>query len=209
MSKNFILVIALILAFVLGIVSYAGFRNSRDQQLRQRDASVLLERVREVCKLVTVEGDLSELYNETMTRQVTLYLPLPTQFEFDKKATVQVEGKVLVGYDLEQLDLKMDESNRTLTISNLPEPEILAVDHQIKYRNLTESWFNEFTPADYTALNESAKEFLRAKAVESELIDKAREQGIGILESIRFLAEAAGVKVIVIEAGVPVEEVLE
>lgn len=198
MSKNVILAIALLLAFVLGIVSYAGFRNSQDQQLRQRDASVLLQRVREVCKLVTVEGDLSELYNETMTRQVTLYLPLPTKFEFDKKATVQVEGKVLVGYDLEQLKLEMDEANRTLTISNLPEPKILAVDHQIKYRNLTESWFNEFTAEDYTALNESAKEFLKEKAAQSELIDRARQQGNGMLETIRFLAEGAGVTVVVV-----------
>jgi len=140
-----------------------------------------------------------------MTRQVTLYLPLPTKFNFDKKATVQVEGTVLVGYDLEQLSMDLDVENQILTISNLPEPEILAVDHQLIYRNLTESWFNGFKPEDYTALNESAKQFLKEKVAESDLLERAREQGLGIIESIRFLAENAGLEVRVTEAPTVVE----
>lgn len=199
MSKTFLLILALLLSFGLGILAYANWRNAREQELRQTEATVLLEQIKEVMKLVTIEGSVSELYNETLTRRVTLYLPLPTAFDFDKKATVQVTGKVLVGYNLEKLSLRIDEDQRKLIITDLPEPEILAIDHELAYRNLEESWFNNFTAQDYTALNQSAKRALRDKALESELMSRARQQGRSVIESIRQLAEAAGLEVEIIE----------
>ncbi|MEL6355621.1 MAG: DUF4230 domain-containing protein [Bacteroidota bacterium] len=197
MNKSILYGLLIVMAFALGMLTFSKWTENRDKQIRQQQATVLMERVREVCKLVTVEGDVSELYNETMTRQVTMYLPLPTKFNFDKKATVQVEGTVLVGYDLEQVNFDLNVNEAVLTISNFPEPKILAIDHDIKYRDLSESWFNGFSPEDYTELNRSAKEFLREKAAESELMDKAREQGLGIIDNIRQLVEAAGIQVIV------------
>lgn len=208
MSKYILLIVSLLLAFGLGILSYVSWQSSRSPETSRVEATILLERIKEVMKLVTIEGSVSEIYNETMRREVTLYLPLPTNFAFDKKATVQVSGKVLVGYNLEELVLEIDDTKKTLTISNLPEPEILAIDHELAYRNLEESWFNTFTAADYTALNQSAKRLLREKAADSELMTRAREQGLGMIESVRQLAEAAGLEVVVIpnvieEAGEP------
>lgn len=197
MNKTILFVVALLLAFALGMLSYGSWKTSRT--ITDKEATVLLERMRDVCKLVTVEGDLSELYNETSTREVTLYLPLPTQFNFDKKATVQVIGKVLVGYDLREISLDLNVTDRILTIGNIPEPSILAVDHEVQYRYLEESWFNEFTPKDYTELNASAKEFLRQRAEESDLIDRAEERGLGMIETVRYLAEAAGLEVVVLD----------
>ncbi len=199
MNKAILFAVALLLAFGLGILSYANWQKSKEQQRSQQQATVLLQSVREVCKLVTVEGDLSELYNETMTREVTLYLPLPTKFNFDKQATIQLTGKVLVGYDLQKVSLDLNETKRTLTISGLPEPEILAIEHDLQYRNISESWFNGFTPEDYTALQKSAKAFLRTKALESELLDRAKAQGVGLLGTIRLLTESAGFELVILE----------
>ncbi|PHI20489.1 hypothetical protein CEQ90_06980 [Lewinellaceae bacterium SD302] len=198
MSKYILLIVSLLLAFGLGILSYVSWQSSRAPETSRVEATILLERIKEVMKLVTIEGSVSEIYNETMRREVTLYLPLPTNFAFDKKATVQVSGKVLVGYNLEELVLEIDDTEKTLTISNLPEPEILAIDHELAYRNLEESWFNTFSAADYTALNQSAKRLLREKAADSELMIRAREQGLGMIESVRQLAEAAGLEVVVV-----------
>ena len=61
----------------------------------------------------------------------------------------------------------------------MPEPTILAIDHELIYRDLNESWFNSFTVEDYSELSRNAKEKLREKAVESELLDAAREQQHG------------------------------
>lgn len=168
----------------------------RQEQESRSQSTVLLEKVQQVCKLVTVEGQFSELYDETRIRQMTFYLPLPTTWNFSKQAIIQVNGRVLVGYDMEKVRIDADSATRTLTISNLPEPEILAIDHDISYKNIEESYFNSFTPEDYTKLNENAKSTLRKKAEESRLLDEARLQGNQMIDVIRFMAESVGWSVV-------------
>jgi hypothetical protein len=121
-----------------------------------------------------------------------LYFPLPSNFYFTKKASLRVKGKVLVGYNMADIRVKADSTNRTITLSNLPHPEILSIDHDIEYRDLEESWFNTFTTADYTLLNKNAKAALREKALESRLLDEAQLEGNQMIDVIRFMTEAAG-----------------
>ncbi|MEL6655166.1 MAG: DUF4230 domain-containing protein [Bacteroidota bacterium] len=184
-------VIAISLVALLGIQIYQLLRGGQEETT-QVETAVLLEQIREVCKLVTVEGEFSELYTEKNLREVTLYLPIPTYWEFSKEAIIEVRGKVLVGYDMEQLSIKIDSTNRTVTFNNLPEPDILAIDHEVRYRNLEESFFNSFSPEDYTQLNKNAKEALRKKAYESELLPKARAEGNTMLEGLHFMMENMG-----------------
>lgn len=192
--------------FVLGILVARGFYQNRETQRSRSEGTILLDKVREVCKLVTIEANFNELYNETNTRPVTLYLPLPSTFGFSKRAILEVTGKILVGYDLEKVHITADSLTRTLTLSNLPDPEILSIDHQVAYRNLEESWFNSFSPEDYTALNFKAKEMLRQKVRESNLLERARNQGNQMLGVIGFMAEAVGWTVVVEEpAAMPIE----
>ena len=176
-------------------ISYQWF-GSKTRESQQVESTVLLERIREVFQLVTVEGQFSELYTETNIKEVTLYLPIPTYWEFSKKALLEVRGKVLVGYDMEQVSIKVDSMARQIVLTNLPEPSILAIDHEISYRNLEESFFNSFSPEDYTQLNRNAKEVLRRKAEESNLLDKAREEGNAMLDAITFMAKSIGWEVV-------------
>jgi hypothetical protein len=192
MRRGFIPVLFLLAAFLLGgWITYRLF-NKRGEERTTVESSVLLERVREVFKLVTVEGDFSEIYHEKSIREVTLYLPIPTYWDFSKEALLEVKGKVLVGYNMEQVAFTVDSTTRTITLSNLPEPEILAVDHSITYRNLDESYFNSFTPEDYTQLNKNAKAILRKKAEESDLLAKAKADGNAMVETMRFMTESVG-----------------
>ena len=182
---------------IIGILAIVGLqlynmRNGSGREETQVEATVLLEQIREVCKLVSVEGEFSELYTEKNLREVTLYLPIPTYWEFAREATIEVKGRVLVGYNMEQLSIKVDSVNRLVTMNNLPQPEILAIDHELSYRNLEESFFNSFTPEDYTQLNRNAKAVLREKAHESRLLEKARAEGNTMLESLRFMVENMG-----------------
>lgn len=201
MRTLYTILITAVLAFLLGLAVFWGFSKSAGQTT-QAEATILLEQIRKVTKLVTVEGDVSEIYNSTKTRDVTLYLPLPAHLSFEKSATVQVQGTVLVGYNLEQLTIDLDESTRTITLGNLPEPEILAIDHELTYRNLEESWFNSFTAADYSLLNKEAKDRLRDEALKSKLMEDARLEGNSLIEAIRFLAKGGGYTVVV-EGEVP------
>ncbi|MBB4078750.1 hypothetical protein GGR28_001367 [Lewinella aquimaris] len=197
MSRILLTLLVAVLAFFLGIAAFSAWQSRQQDQLVHEEATLLLERVRNVMKLVTVEGDVSELFSSTSSRNVTLYLPLPSKFSFNKKATVEVRGTVLVGYDLEQLDISIDPDRRTLTVRNLPEPEILAIDHELIYRDLNESWFNTFSAEDYSRLNQRAKERLRDEALSSELMARAREQGNSVLEGIAYLARSAGYELVV------------
>lgn len=202
MSRSIITVIALIGVFLAGIFVTRWFYQEQQAEIMQSQSTILLEKVRDVMKLVTVEANFNELYNETRTRPVTLYLPLPSTFNFNKRAVLEVTGKVLVGYDLEKVTISIDSTERVIRLSNLPEPEILSIDHELAYRHLEESWFNSFSPADYTSINANAKKVLREKVMESRLLDRAREQGNQMIEVIRFMAESTGWRVEVDE-GLP------
>lgn len=197
MSRTIITIVALVAVFVAGMWLSRWFYQQQREEIVQSQSTILLDKVRDVMKLVTVEANFNELYNETRTRPVTLYLPLPSTFNFDKTAMLEVTGNVLVGYDLEKVTITVDSTERVLRLSNLPEPEILSIDHQIAYRHLEESWFNSFTPNDYTSLNANAKEVLRKKVMESKLLDRARDQGNQMIEVIRFMANSVGWAVIV------------
>lgn len=192
MRKPLILLVVALTAFLLGGFAIYQVLEQRERAYQRSEATVLLERVKQVCQLVTVEGRLSEVYNEQNFREMTLYLPLPATFRFEKSALLQVTGKVLVGYDLEAMRVDIDSINQVIVLSNLPTPTILAVDHEVAYRNLEESFFNSFTPADYTQLNRNAKNILREKAYESGLIAEAAAEGNAVIESIRYMANAMG-----------------
>ena len=197
-----LVVITVVLAFLLGIAAMAIFSASPQVQRTEDDSTVLVEQIRQVSKLVTVEGDVYELFNRTQTRDVTIYLPLPAKLSFDKQASVQVTGKVLVGFDLSQMNVEVDEAAKTVRLTNLPNAEILAIDHEIVYKDLDESWFNSFTAKDYSALNKAAKERLRDKAVASKLLERAEVEGNTVLETIRFLVEGAGYGLVLESGGV-------
>lgn len=195
MRKTLLFLLTFTLA--LGLGAWLMWQWQQDEQEHQRvEATILLERVREVCQLVTVEGTFSEVYNEKNIRDVTLYLPIPTQWSFSKQALLQVDAKVLVGYDMEQVRITVDSTAKRITLYNLPEPTILAIDHTLKYRDLQESYFNSFSPEDYTQLNANARAKIEEKALESDLLQRAQEQGNAMLKGIVFMANAIGWEVV-------------
>lgn len=198
MSVRAILITVLLLS-TFGAGFWLSWRLSKKEAgVRiEQDASVILEQTRSVMQLVTVEGYFQELYNETNHKDVTLYLPIPTSWTFSRSAILEVRGKVLVGYDMGKMSITIDSSRHQIRLSNLPDPKILAVDHQVIYRNLEESFFNEFEARDYTQLNKNAKEILKQKATESGLLEKARSRGNQLIKMLEQLADAAGWTVVV------------
>lgn len=191
MSKKLINVIVLLGIFLFG-AWVARLYYQEPKITTETDATVLIQNIKDVCKLVTVEAELQEIFDEKSNRNVTVYLPLPTNFTFSKKASIEVVGKVLVGYDLEKITIDVDSINKILYIRDLPNPEIISIEHDVKYRSLDESFFNEFTPNDFTQLNKSAKAVLKQKAIEEKLLDRAEEQGNEVLRVIQFMANGFG-----------------
>ena len=172
-------------ALLLGFLLARTYYKPSPTQI-ETEATVLLEKIETVAKLVTVEGHFSELYSY---KDYWKYdWPI-----FRKKAILRVKAKVSVGYDLSNMQIDADPDNRIIRIKNIPsKPEILSVDHDVDYYDLKQGTFNTFTETDYNALLEDARTFIETKARESDLLSSAEEQGIEILDLIRFIVVNAG-----------------
>ena len=184
MLKKILILLAIIAMFLLG--GYLVHRHYQAQLLEQEISSqVLLERVKSVTKLITVEGYFSEIYDY----KDHYYFDISP---FQKKALLRVKAKVSVGYDLEQLKLETNEATKTLIISNMPDPEILSIDHEIDYYDLQNGVFNSFSSQELTQLNKNAKDVIEENARKSTLFEQAENQSAEMMEMMKFMVESAG-----------------
>ena len=184
MTTRFLNLLFAVLLFGAGYMTHKLLVSAKEVTAEEQ-SKVLLEKIREVAKLVTVEGNISEVYNYKDYWGYDF-------FPFQKKAIILVDAKVSVGYDLQKMNMRSDALTKTLTISTLPNPEILSLEHDLKYYDISEGTFNSFSPKDYTDLQVKVKDFIRQKAEESELKRRANTQGNKMIDMIRFMVEGAG-----------------
>lgn len=197
--NKYLLLFALLAVFAAGILLTRWYFVGQ-QAVVQENGTVLLERIKQVAKLVTVEGYFSEIYDYKDYYGYDLGL-------FRKKALIRVKAKVSVGYDLEKMKITAMPESKTIHLSGIPPAEILSIEHDLDYYDVQEGFFNEFSTEDYDKLNANAKEFIRRKALESDLIKNAATQKNALLETMRFMAESTGWKLEV--AGEPVAPKLD
>lgn len=182
---KFLVYFLLIVILAVGIWSAFQWWSARTKVHTQESATVLLERIQKVSKLTTIEGYFSELYENKSFQYFDLY-------PFQKKVIVRVQAKVSVGYDLEKLNIDADAESKTIYINNLPEPQILSIDHNLDYYDISEGLFTSFSEADYNKIQTDAKELIRKKASTSSLFAEAALQGNDFLGMIKLFAETAG-----------------
>jgi hypothetical protein len=185
MTKGFLQMLLVAAAFLIG--GWLTYRYFVPQSRPVEDATVLLEKIETVAKLITVEGQFSEIYNYSEYQGYFTML-------WDKKVLVRVRATVSAGYDLEQLNISADPVTKTIHMSALPEPEILSIDHTLDYYDISEGFFTSFTPEDYNRINQRAKDLIRDQALKSNLLPSARQQADDILETIAFMVQSAGWK---------------
>ncbi len=189
MLRKILIGLGIVGVFALGILATRYFYQS--QQIRYvENSDVVLEKVKTVAKLISVEGYFSEVYDYKDYWGYDLSW-------FRKKALVRVKARVSVGYDLAQLKIDALPEERTIVVSNLPDPIILSIDHDLDYYDISQGTFNYFSEQDYNRINTNAKQFIEAKALESDLIATARKEGNQVLELMKFIAESAGWKFVV------------
>ncbi|RMG83133.1 MAG: DUF4230 domain-containing protein [Bacteroidetes bacterium] len=182
--RGLLVLILLIACFGLGVWVTHRYYQKTEMKAEEK-AQVLLDRIKTVAKLITVEGYFSEIY------QYDDYWGYDLSW-FKKKALLRVKARVSVGYDLSQLKIESFPEKKQIIISNIPDPEILSIDHDIDYYDIQEGIFNSFTNKDYTRLQANVKNFIREKAKESDLFIAAEKQSNQMLEMIRFIVESAG-----------------
>jgi len=186
-------VLTLLLVLAVAIVVFLTTRaiyGERPEPTERVSSTVLLERVRPVLKLVTVEGDFSELY--TYKSSDAAYEWMKRFSPFQKKAILRVKGRASVGYDLEGLDLRFDEETRTVTLAGMNKPQLLSLEHDVDYFDIEAGTFTSFTAADHTRINAQAKELIRGKVPSSGLYEAAEAQRAEMIVVLRAVVENAG-----------------
>ncbi len=177
-------------AFLLGFwISSATWLPSMEEK-REEQATSILEKIEQVTKLVTVDGYFSEVYDYKD------YYGYDWKI-FRKKALIRIKAKVSVGYDMQNLDIAVDQQAKILRISKLPIAEILSIDHDLDYYDLTEGTFNAFTREDLNRLNDQAKLFIKNAALKSSVVDQATKRGEEMIDLLRFMVEGSGWKLVV------------
>lgn len=149
------------------------------------EAHIVRNRVDKVFKMVTVEGNYSEIYDYKNYYFSDIW-PLR------KKALVKVNAKVLVGYDLNNIQLTIDSVNHIVYLNAPLYPEILSIDDQLDFYSFENGWFNMINNKDITEMGVRAKEFIRKKAEEDDLFEKAEEQKKELFDMLSLSLQAGG-----------------
>lgn len=178
--------IALLFAFVAVLWKFK-YIFSPPQANVISDKEVILERMEKVNKLITLEAYYSEVYDY---KDYYYYDFSP----FRKKALIRIKAKVSVGYDFKDIHLVAEEESKTVTIYGFPKPEILSIDHELDYYDLSQGTFNSFTEEDYNKMNKNAKDFIREKAKDKAIFDEANEKKDELIEMFSWMLQAAGWK---------------
>ena len=194
---KYLLGILLILFLFFGGYFFSEFLQNKREEKTKVSNEVILNQIKEVVKLVSVEGYFTEIY------KYKNYYNLDWSI-FTKRALVRVKAKVSMGIDLNKMKFDFDETSKTLTIGPMPQPELFSIDHDIDYYDISEGTFNSFSSDDFNKINNDVKQYIRNVALKSELPQRAKLQSQKTLETIRILAETAGWKVI--EEGIAPEK---
>ncbi|MCR9265249.1 MAG: DUF4230 domain-containing protein [Flavobacteriaceae bacterium] len=179
--------LGLILGAILMYWLFSLFRKKRSKELTKQQSTVLLDKIRSVCKLVSVEGDFAEIYHYENTKDRFMSL-----LRSKKKALIVVKAKAHIGYDLTKLDLKADTEKKRIILNNFPEPEVLSIEPDLQFYDIKNGLFNSFSPDDLTKLNQEAKEHIKQKIPESGLMDTARKEALQAVLLVEKIVETIG-----------------
>ena len=181
--KRLILIVVAIVAILLSF-KYCAFKDKDDSL--EYNTNLIQQQIVSVGKLIVTEGHFSEVltYKDKDSKWLTL-------LTFEKKALVVVNADVTVAFDLRQMEYKIDEEAKTITILNIPEAEI-KISPDIKFYDVQTSRLNPFTGDDYNKINESVKKNLAKKVEMSTLKAKAKNRLVSELSKILILTKTMG-----------------
>ena len=166
---------ALVVIFVLGMLRTCT--SLRDVLLPTHQASitqsVVVQQVEAVSKLVSSEVTL---------RDVVTYED--TWLGSTKRTIVLVTGKVLIGFNMQSADVRIDHGERRITV-RLPRARVLATDI-VKLETYDErrGLWNPFAPTDRDAIYSVARAQLQKTVMDMNAIAHANESAKSMLERL-------------------------
>lgn len=176
-----------ILGLAVGaVITMFYFKYKTTQQLKEQSA-VLLKQIKQVFKLVTVEGEFSEIFTHRDGKNMFFNL-----LQLEKKVILIIKAKVMVGFDLSKINIKVDSASKKIILSHFPHPQIISIDADLEYYDIQKGITNKLSEKDLTDISKKAKDFIRGKVDESDLYIIAEKQVNETIEFIGQLANSVG-----------------
>ncbi len=185
METFFIIIISILIT--LGIVTVV--RQMQTRKLTKQQSVLLLDKVKRVCKFITVEGDFAEIYHYEDVKEK--FLKLITS---KKKALVIINAKAHVGFDLTKVQMSTDPRTKRVVLSHFPQPEILSIEADINYYDKKDGVLNKFDASDLTELHNQAKTHIREKIPQSGLYEVAKGEALEVIHLIEAIVGTIGWK---------------
>ncbi len=187
---KYIFIIVLLIVSFLAVYFLGVQKGARSKEVREEaSATVLLERIKDILEIGTVEAQFSELY----THKEYQWLDISP---FRKSVIMRVTAKVTAGVRIDTGQLKLDEAAKTITIRLNPNPVILHIDHKLDYFDMQQGSFNSFSAEDLTKLQNKAKELIELKATEIHLLDRAAQRRDEMLQTLERLLGMVGYRLV-------------
>ncbi len=181
--------LGLILGAIIMYWLYSLFNRKKRKEMVEHQSTVILDKIKSVCKLVSVEGDFAEIYRYESTKE-SFFNMLSSK----KKALIVINAKAQIGYDLQKLKLSANTDKKRIVLSDFPEPEILSIEPELQFYDIKSGLFNTFSPNDLTELNQRAKEHIKEKIPDSGLMDTAKREALQAVLLIEKIVETIGWK---------------
>jgi len=181
--KRILIGAGVIVAAVL-LFKFCDFK--KDESNIEYNSNLIQQQILNVGKLVVTEGHFSEVLTY---KDQDKYLM--NMISFEKKALIIVNADVTVSYDLHEVKYDIDEKNKTITITNIPEEEI-KISPDIKFYDIQQSRMNPFSGDDYNKVNKTVRANLEKKIAKSTLKSNAKNRLVSELSKILILTNSMG-----------------
>lgn len=174
-------------ALALFFAATSGFLLSRRlgvvSETRSAEAAPVVEAIRRVAQLATVEIQVSDVLRFEEVKSFLI-------FDFPKSATLRMRGRVIGGFDLSTPSFRVrPDAGRRVVRVTLPPPRILALDPRLEWFDERSGLLNPITPQDRTRWLLWARGQLGRAARQAGLDSKASEHARQLLSAA---AEAFG-----------------
>jgi hypothetical protein len=178
------LLVFLILLYFL----YTKFLKKQESNTIEYNSALIEKQIKNVSKLIVTEGHYAEVITYKDQEKYLLDFVV-----FEKKALIVANSTVLVTYDLRKITYSIDEINKTVKITNIPEPE-LKISQDLHFYDINHSRFNPFDADDYNKINKKVKAEMTKKIENSSLKENAKKQMQSELSKILILTNTMGWK---------------
>lgn len=181
---------ALLGLFLGAIITYWVLKYIKIQKRKDMTNSqsvIIMEKIKKVWKLITVEGEFAEIYHYENTKERFM-----SMVSSKKKAILLINAKAYVGYDLSKIKMEAVNEKKVIKLTEFPEPQILSLETDLKYYDKKDGLFNKFDSTDLTEVNSKAKEHVLQKIPESGLFDTAKSEALEAVLLIQNIVETIG-----------------